>query len=88
MASKLAEKAPGWFTRILMPELVKIKAELKNLNARIDSVNASIDSFRNEMKADISRIELKLDEMEEHLSGKLDSLYQNLSAKIDRMGNG
>ena len=58
MASKLVEKAPGWFTRILMPELVEIKGELKNINTRIESTNGRIDSL--DSKIDSLRNELKL----------------------------
>ena len=97
MASKLAEKAPGWFSRILMPEIVEIKGELKNINTRIDATNgrieeldkrlsAKIDSTRNELKSDISRVDSKIDEMDKRLTSRIDSVNEKLSAKIDDLG--
>jgi peptidoglycan hydrolase CwlO-like protein len=74
MASKLAEKAPGWFNRILMPELVEIKRELKNINTTIDSLDSKIDSVRNELKADISRVESKVEADLARVESKVEEL--------------
>ncbi|MHB1868755.1 MAG: hypothetical protein ACYCPP_07405 [Nitrososphaerales archaeon] len=101
MASKLAEKAPGWFTRILMPELVEIKGALKNINTRIDELDKrltdKIDSTRNELKSDISLVDSKIDEMDKRLTSeihemdkrltsRIDSVNEKLTAKIDDLG--
>ncbi|MDG7000698.1 MAG: hypothetical protein JRN15_16510 [Nitrososphaerota archaeon] len=83
MASKIAEKAPGWFSRILMPELAEIKGELKNVHTRIDALDAKVDSVKNEMKSDIARVETKVEELDKRLSNKIDSVDQKLSNKID-----
>jgi len=87
MASKIAEKAPGWFTRILMPEIIEIKGELKNINTRIHELDKrltdKIDSTRNELKSDISRVDSRIDEMDKRLTSRIDSGNEKLSAKID-----
>jgi DNA repair exonuclease SbcCD ATPase subunit len=86
VASKPAEKAPGWFTRILMPELVEIKGELKNVNTRIDGLDSKIDSkvesLTNELRADIGRVESKVEGLDERLSSKMDSLRNELKSDI------
>jgi flagellar capping protein FliD len=65
MASKIAEKAPGWFTRILMPEIVEIKGELKNINTRIDELDkrltSRIDSVNDKLSAKIDDLDKRLD---------------------------
>ncbi len=60
MASKIAEKAPSWFTRLLMPELVEIKGELKNVNTRIDELD--------------KRLTGRLDSLDSKMESRLDSL--------------
>lgn len=71
MASKIAEKAPSWFTRILMPEIVEIKGELKNLNTRMDELDKrltdKIDSTRNELKSEISRVDSRVEDLDKRL---------------------
>jgi len=86
MASKIAEKAPGWFTRILMPELVEIKGELKSINtridsldSRIDSLDSKIDSVRNELKSDISRVDSRVEEMDKRLTSEIHGVKDSLN---------
>lgn len=71
MASKIAEKAPSWFTRLLMPEILEIKGELKNINIRIDELDKrlseKIDSTRNELKSDISRVDSRVEDLDKRL---------------------
>jgi DNA repair exonuclease SbcCD ATPase subunit len=71
MASKIAEKAPGWVTRILLPEIAEMKGELKNVNTRIDELDKrlsdKIDSLRNELKSDISRVDSSVGDLDKRL---------------------
>jgi len=83
LASKIAEKAPGWFTKILMPELVEIKGELKNINMRIDALDSKVDSVRNELKADISRAESKIEDLDKRLTAQITEVDERLSSKLD-----
>lgn len=94
MSSKIAEKAPGWFTRILMPELVEIKGDLKNINTRIDATNSKIeeldkrltsriDSTRNELKSDISHVESKVEDLDKRLTAQITEVDKRLTTKID-----
>jgi len=78
MASKLAEKAPGWSTRILVPELVEIKGELKNINTRIDAVSTRIEELDKRLSAKIDHIDEKLSNKIEDLDKRLD-IVQRLS---------
>ena len=72
MASKLAEKAPGWATSLLLPEIQEMKRDIKALNAkvdannqRIDATNDRIDSLRNELKSEIDWLDGKIDSLSE-----------------------
>ena len=69
MASKIAEKAPSWFTRLLMPEILEIKGELKNINIdELDKrLSEKIDSTRNELKSDISRVDSRVEDLDKRL---------------------
>lgn len=64
MPSKVAEKVPTWLTRILLPEIAEIKGELKNINPRIEATNTRIDSLRNELKADIGRVDSRVEDLD------------------------
>ena len=79
MASKLAEKAPGWFTRLLMPEIAEIKGELRAINARIGSLEGKVDSSKSELKSDIAKVEgiLKSE------TARLDRAIQDLDKRLD-----
>jgi predicted nucleic acid-binding Zn-ribbon protein len=44
MASKLAEKAPGWFTRLLLPEIQEMKGEMKATNTKIDGLSKEVQA--------------------------------------------
>ncbi len=90
MASKIAEKAPGWVTRILLPEIAEMKGELKNINTRIDALDSKIDSVRNELKADIARVESKVQADIARLESKvqadiarLESIVLDLDKRLD-----
>ena len=64
MASKIAEKAPGWVARILLPEIQEMKGEMKAINVRIDglskevqSTNKRIDDLKDYLKENLNVIQ-------------------------------
>ena len=79
MASKIAEKAPGWFSLLLLPEIMEMKGKLKALNVKIDAASAKIDATREELlsKVDSLRNELIAD------IGKVDSSVKDLDKRLD-----
>ena len=87
MASKLAEKAPGWFTRLLLPELGEIKGELKALRAETQSefkmVNGRIVSLENKMDGKIDSLETKVNGRIDSLENKMDGRINSLETKMD-----
>ena len=85
MASKIAEKAPSWFTRLLMPEIAEIKGELKNINTRIDSTNTRIDEMDKRLGSRIDSVNGRIDEMNERLGSKIDSVRNELKSEISRV---
>lgn len=87
MASKLAEKAPGWVTRLLLPEIQEMKGDLKALNAKVNSTNERIDSLRNEMKSEISRLDGKIDALGERFETRINVLSEKVDVvrEIERM---
>jgi len=72
MAPKIAEKAPGWVARVLLPEIADMKGELKNIKVRLDATNNRIDEMDR-------RLSEKIDSLDERLSGKIDELEKRLS---------
>jgi chromosome segregation ATPase len=78
MASKIAEKAPSWLTRILLPEIAEIRGELKSLNSRIDSTNVKIDEMDKRVISKIDDLDKRLSENDRRLSEKFDDLDKRL----------
>lgn len=71
----MAERAPGWLERVLLPQISEVKGELKAMNARMDGEFKAIH-------AEIIRVEDKLstdiDAVEEKLVTKLDELDKRM----------
>ena len=67
MASMIAEKAPGLVYTDFDARARRDQGELKNINTRIDSLDLKIDSVRNELKADISRVDSRVEELDKRL---------------------
>jgi predicted RNase H-like nuclease (RuvC/YqgF family) len=82
--AKLAEKAPSWFTRVLLPEISEIKGELRAINARIDSTNTKIDALDNKVEEVEKRLSIRIDEMDKRLSSKVQGLRElvNLTQRV------
>ena len=87
MASKLAEKAPGWTTRILLPEIAEMKGEIKNVDTKIDELDKcltdKIDSNFLSLNSRIDGVNTRIAELDKRLTGKLDSNFFSLNLKID-----
>lgn len=79
MASKIAEKVPGCFSRLLLPEIMEMKEGLKMMNVKIDAASAKIDAMREELlsKLESLRNALKTD------IGKVDSSVDDLDKRLD-----
>lgn len=74
MASKVTGAAKGGIRAWLMPEIHEIKlaletirGEMKVLDTKIGSLDAKIDSVRNELKADIARVDSKVEDLDKRL---------------------
>jgi hypothetical protein len=67
MASKIAEKAPGWFTRLLLPQISEMKAELKVLNGRIDSLETKMNAEFKIVHAEIEGVNEKVEALDKRL---------------------
>lgn len=86
MASKLAEKAPSWFTRLLMPEIIEIKGELKAMSVKIDSTNTRIESVREELLSKNESLRNEMMSMKAELKAeiaKVDSSVKDLDNRLD-----
>jgi hypothetical protein len=81
ITKKIAEKAPSWVERLLMPKLSSIDGKLEAINTRIDSTNERIGSLRTEM--DI-KIESLRNEMKSEFKG-LDYRFESIDVKLDRI---
>jgi chromosome segregation ATPase len=84
MASKLAEKAPGWVTRILLPEIAELKGEIKNINTRIDELDKRLS---NKIDSSFDSLTSKIDSNSVLLNSKIDSNFDSLTSKIDSLRN-
>ncbi|MEM2290605.1 MAG: hypothetical protein QXV05_02225 [Candidatus Korarchaeum sp.] len=90
--AKIAEKMPGWISKILLPEIrtavkEEVSNQLKAVDAKLASLDAKIEertkslekelvSLRNEMNARLDSIEEKLS-----LLGRL----SQIEAKVERL---
>ena|SRR5487761_666940 len=79
MASKLAEKAPGWFTRLLLPEIQEMKGGLKSINTRIDLVNTRIDSQAKEVNTRIDSLSKEVQSTNKRIDDLKDYFKDNLN---------
>ncbi len=73
-----ADKLLAGIERLMSPKLNEIIGELKAINTRIDSTNERIDStneridsLRNETKADIVRLEDRIDSLKSKMDTKI-----------------
>jgi chromosome segregation ATPase len=80
-----ADKLLAGIERLISPKLNEIIGELKAINGRIDSTNERIDSLRNETKADMARLEEKIDGLETKMDTKIDSLRTEMNVKFDSL---
>jgi chromosome segregation ATPase len=93
MASKIAEKAPSWVTRILLPEIAEMKGELKNLNTKLDEldkrltgkIDSNFGSLSSKMDSNYISLDSKIDSISDSLSSKIDSLRNELKSDISRV---
>ncbi|MGH2637932.1 MAG: hypothetical protein ACRDF4_01380 [Rhabdochlamydiaceae bacterium] len=81
-----ALKEAGW--RLILPEIRQIvKEELQSamgeISAKFEAVNTRIDSTRNELKADMSRVESKVEDLDKRLTGQIDDVDKRMTTKID-----
>jgi hypothetical protein len=77
MASKVAEKVPGWVGRFLLPEIEKVvEKEVEGLrremNARFEAVNARLDGIdkRFDLVQDVAILKAELKEVREKIGLK------------------
>jgi hypothetical protein len=77
MASKAAEKVPGWVGRFLLPEIEKVvEKEVEGLrreiNARFEAVNARLDGIekRFDLVQDVAILKAELKEVREKIGLK------------------
>ncbi|MGI0081039.1 MAG: hypothetical protein ACRECH_15630 [Nitrososphaerales archaeon] len=81
MASRVAEKIPGWFTRVLLPQIQEMKGELKAINARIEGLDGKLDSAKSELGSRIQYTNERIDSLRNELKsdiGKVDSSVKDL----------
>lgn len=93
MASKVAKAAQGGIKAWLLPEINDIKVQLaemrgdvKSLTTRVDATNERIDSLRNELNADILRVETKIDSSKAELKSlveRVDGKVEDLDKRLD-----
>jgi Skp family chaperone for outer membrane proteins len=65
----MAEKVPGWFERVLLPQISELKGELKAMDAKMD--------------AEFRIVHSELGSLDQKLSQRIESLDQKLSQRID-----
>jgi len=77
MASKVAERVPGWVGRFLLPEIEKVvEKEVEGLrreiNARFEAVNARLDGIekRFDLVQDVAILRAELKEVREKIGLK------------------
>ena len=68
MAFKIAKKAPGWVSRILLPEISELKVEIAELKGELKSTNSRIDSLGT-----------RIDEMDKCVSTEIRDLKESVN---------
>jgi hypothetical protein len=48
---------PGWFTRVLLPEIQEMNGELKSINTRIGDTNSRIDDLKDYLKENLNVVQ-------------------------------
>jgi hypothetical protein len=59
---------------VIAPDMNEIKSSIKVLETKHEATNTKIDSFRNEMRADIARVEQKIDANSAKLEQKISAV--------------
>ncbi|MEM0171607.1 MAG: hypothetical protein QXV57_03500 [Thermoproteota archaeon] len=85
---KIAEKAPGWVSRILLPEIRSIVKEgvseqMKIVGAKIASLDAKIAS----LDIKIASLDAKIEKRTKALEKEISSLRNELDVKITSLRN-
>jgi hypothetical protein len=81
----MAEKVVSAINRALLPQLQELKGELKAINARLDAADTKTDGFRSEFRAEINRLDDKIDTNFKRLDDKIDSMKNELHSDIARV---
>jgi hypothetical protein len=66
----------------LLPQIQEIKGEFKALNARFDASDAKADAFRNKFRAEIKRLDQKIDPNSTRLDEKIENGLKGLNENI------
>ena len=73
---ELASKVPGWLKRILLPQLLELKGQVKAVDAKVGAIDARFDTKIGALDA---KFESKFDAFE----ARFDARFNAMDAKTD-----
>ena len=75
----MAEKAPGWIERLLLPRLSSIEGELKGLKGELNGLKGELNGVRREMGGEFKAVHSEARRLDE----KIDSLRNETLTRFD-----
>jgi predicted RNase H-like nuclease (RuvC/YqgF family) len=74
----MATKVPGWFERVLLPQMSELKGEIKALDAKVGGFESKVEGEFRGLHSEIGRIDEKIDSLDKRLETKIDGLDKRM----------
>lgn len=68
---------------LLIGEVREMKKDVREVNSRVDKLDEKIDRTREELKGDINKLDVKVDNVEKKLDAKIDKNYTEVKQMIN-----